>query len=304
MAEVQWIKIYTNMFDISRKIKSIEQMPQSDTILIVWFKLLLLAGKVNDGGAIYVTPSIPFGLAGLSYELRRPPELVEKALSIFEDFDMIERDNGFIYISSWEEYQNIEGMEKIREQNRLAQQRSRARRKQLQNKNNNNNDVSSDMSCDSHVTVMQSHGVDKEEDKDIKNKIIEKENKEKEIRHKYGEYSNVLLSDSDYEKLKSEFPSDYTTRIENLSSYIASTGKSYKNHLATIRNWAKKDASSPNKPTKSRYGDFDAEEAFQKALKRSYGPEMHKSENTKTAANDPYVRERMEALKEKIGQGG
>lgn len=69
----------------------------------------------------------------------------------------------------------------------------------------------------------------------------------KEVRHKYGAYNNVLLSDTDLEKLKTEFK-DYEERIERLSEYIASTGKSYKNHLATIRSWAKKD-----KQTKS-YG--------------------------------------------------
>lgn len=63
----------------------------------------------------------------------------------------------------------------------------------------------------------------------------------KPIRHKHGEYNNVLLSDEDFTKLKSEFPADYQDRIERLSSYMASTGKSYKNHLATIRNWARKD---------------------------------------------------------------
>ena len=63
----------------------------------------------------------------------------------------------------------------------------------------------------------------------------------KPTRHKYGEYQNVLLSDADLEKLKAEFPTDYESRIERLSEYIASTGKTYKNHLATIRNWAKRD---------------------------------------------------------------
>ena len=65
--------------------------------------------------------------------------------------------------------------------------------------------------------------------------------KPKPVRHKFGEYKNVLLSDEDVEKLKTEFPTDWVARIENLSSYIASTGKSYKNHLATIRNWARKE---------------------------------------------------------------
>lgn len=292
MAEVQWIKIYTNMFDISRKIKSIEQMPQGDTILVVWFKILMLAGKVNDGGAIYVTPSFPFDLAGLSYELRRPINIVEKALSIFEKFDMIERDNGFIYISSWEEYQNIEGLEKIREQTRKRVAKHR------ENKRIQNGNVTSNVT--SNVTVTECNGIDKEEDKDIKNKIIEKEKKEKEIHHKYGEYSNVLLSDSDYEKLKTEFPSDYTARIESLSSYIASTGKTYKNHLATIRNWARKEVNTPNKPQKTRYGNFDPDEAFQKALARSYGPEMHKSENPKTAGEDESIRKRAEDLQKRL----
>lgn len=63
----------------------------------------------------------------------------------------------------------------------------------------------------------------------------------KETRHKYGEYSNVLLSDTDMEKLQAEFPTDWEERIERLSAYMASTGKSYKNHLATIRNWARRD---------------------------------------------------------------
>ena len=65
--------------------------------------------------------------------------------------------------------------------------------------------------------------------------------KKKPVRHKYGEYNNVLLSDEDYEKLVNEFPIDYQERIERISEYMASTGKSYKNHLATIRNWARKE---------------------------------------------------------------
>ena len=60
---------------------------------------------------------------------------------------------------------------------------------------------------------------------------------------KYGEYQNVLLSDEELEKLKAEYPSDWAARIERLSEYIASSGKKYRSHLATIRSWAKKDAS-------------------------------------------------------------
>ena len=63
----------------------------------------------------------------------------------------------------------------------------------------------------------------------------------KPTRHKYGTYKNVFLTDEDVEKLKTEFPDDWQNRIERLSEYIASSGKTYKNHLATIRVWAKKD---------------------------------------------------------------
>lgn len=73
----------------------------------------------------------------------------------------------------------------------------------------------------------------------------------REPRHKYGEYSNVLLSDTDLAKLKSEFPNDWEERIERLSAYIASTGKSYKSHLATIRNWARRDSEARKKTSRN-----------------------------------------------------
>ena len=70
-------------------------------------------------------------------------------------------------------------------------------------------------------------------------------------KHQHGEYKNVLLSDEELEKLKAEFPNDYQQRIERVSEYCASTGKSYKNYLATIRNWAKKDTPKEEPKRKS-----------------------------------------------------
>ena len=78
---------------------------------------------------------------------------------------------------------------------------------------------------------------------------IEEAAPQKPTRHKYGMYENVLLTDQDYQRLVEEFPNDYRDRIERLSEYIASTGKKYKSHLATIRSWARKD--TVQKPTKS-----------------------------------------------------
>lgn len=63
----------------------------------------------------------------------------------------------------------------------------------------------------------------------------------KEIQYRYGSYENVLLSDTEYGKLRQEFPGDYLMRVERLSEYMASTGRSYKNHFATIRSWTKRE---------------------------------------------------------------
>ena len=142
MAEVKWIKVSTDMFESNRKIKQIEMMPEGDTVLVIWLKLLLLAGNVNDGGAIYLTPEIPYTEEMLATELRRPLNTVKTALAEFERFGMIEIVDDILHLSSWEKYQNTEKLNEIREYNRIAKQRSRERRKQLQDVNDNVNDKS------------------------------------------------------------------------------------------------------------------------------------------------------------------
>ena len=99
---------------------------------------------------------------------------------------------------------------------------------EIQNENDNDNENENEVSYHDTLT---NRATNREEPK----------KEEKEVRHKYGEYKNVLLSDNDMEKLKAEFPQDYKERIERLSGYIAQSGKTYKSHLATIRNWARKD---------------------------------------------------------------
>ena len=74
----------------------------------------------------------------------------------------------------------------------------------------------------------------------------------KPVKHKYGEYKNVLLTDEELEKLQDEY-FDWEERIERLSSYVASTGKSYKSHYATIRNWARKDQEQKAQPVRQGY---------------------------------------------------
>lgn len=90
-----------------------------------------------------------------------------------------------------------------------------------------------------------------------KEKRSKKAKKPKKERHRYGEYKNVLLTDEDFEKLKAEFPSDYEQRIESLSEYIESSGKSYKNHLATMRAWSRRD-----KPKKAKTGIYSSDASY------------------------------------------
>ena len=100
--------------------------------------------------------------------------------------------------------------------------------------------------------------------KDSIGEYIEEAEPPKNPRHKYGLYENVLLTDEDYKKLQAEFPHDYTARIERLSEYIASTGKKYKNHLATIRNWARND--KVQKPANRKGGNVFLEIAQEEGI--------------------------------------
>lgn len=127
MAETEWIKLYLKTFRTSRKISAIERMKNGDTFIVIWFKLLCLAGEINDDGAVYITPKVPFDSISLADELKKPRAVVDAAIKVFEEHDMLFRDDaGFIQILNWEKYQNVEGLEKIRKQTRERVARCRA----------------------------------------------------------------------------------------------------------------------------------------------------------------------------------
>lgn len=238
MADVKWIKIAVDMFD-NRKIKQIGSMPEGDSLLLMWVQLLCLAGNVNDGGFIYLTKEIPYTDEMLATQFNKPISTVRLALKTFEQFGMIEIINNMIFLSSWEKYQSTDRLATIREKDRERKQRKREAENLLPQN-----------SMEIPRTSMDVPRIDIEGDIDIdkdKNKSISK----KSPRHKHGEYQNVLLSDDDLEKLKAEFPSDWDQRIQRLSEYMASSGKSYKNHLATIRNWARRDKPAAKAAAKS-----------------------------------------------------
>lgn len=127
--DVRWIKLKTSMFD-DEKIKLIESMPDKDSILIIWIKLLVQAGKCNATGYIYLNETLPYTDEMLSTIFNRPLNTIRLALNIFQKFGMIElNEDGAIYINNWEKHQNIEGLEKIREQTRLRVAKHREQKK-------------------------------------------------------------------------------------------------------------------------------------------------------------------------------
>lgn len=115
MAEVRWIKITTGMFD-DEKIKLIEKMPEGASILLIWIKLLTLAGRCNASGYIFLAENIPYSEEMLSTIFNSTTQIIRLALSTFQNFNMIEiLENHLIRIINWEKHQNIEGLDKIRD---------------------------------------------------------------------------------------------------------------------------------------------------------------------------------------------
>ncbi|KRG09866.1 MULTISPECIES: phage replisome organizer N-terminal domain-containing protein [Staphylococcus] len=144
MGEVSWIKLKVGMFDDS-KIKYIEALPERDTIITIWVKLLTLAGKYNEQGYIMLSENLPYNEEMLANEFNRPLNSIRLALQTFETLGMTEIVQGVIKISNWEKHQNIEGLDKIREQNRLRKQKQREKQKTLP---------------DSHVKSRDGHATD------------------------------------------------------------------------------------------------------------------------------------------------
>lgn len=160
MADVKWIKLTTDMFD-NRKIKHLRRLPDGDSIVLIWVMLLTMAGRCNASGMIFLTENIPYTHKMLADELDFEESTVVLALNALENLDMVVTNNGYFTIAGWEEYQNIEGMDKIREQTRKRVAKYRENKSLLP------------CNATSNATVTQCNATDKEEDKEID---IEEEN--------------------------------------------------------------------------------------------------------------------------------
>ena len=130
MSEVKWIKIVTDIFD-DEKILLIESMPEGDAIIVIWFKLLCLAGKQNNGGVFQINGRIPYTDEMFATIFRRNVNTVRLALSTFEKFDMIEIINNTVTIPKWERHQKLDALEASRAASRNRVARFRERQKLL-----------------------------------------------------------------------------------------------------------------------------------------------------------------------------
>lgn len=164
MAEIKWIKLTTDMFD-NRKIKHLRKLPEGNNIVLIWVMLLTMAGRCNANGMIFLTENIPYTPKMLADELGFEESTVKLALQALEQLNMIVTDGNFFMVAGWQEHQNAEGLDKIREQTRQRVAKHREQQKHLLG----------NVTC--NVTVTECNAIeedieeDKEKDKERERKV-------------------------------------------------------------------------------------------------------------------------------------
>lgn len=128
MSEIKWIKITTDMFE-DDKIDFITNLPEADAIIVIWIRILTLAGKSNAGGYVFLTEKIPYTDEMLAHKFKKPLNIIKLALETFIRLDMIDMDERGIFLPNWEKHQNIEALEMYRERERARKQEYRERKR-------------------------------------------------------------------------------------------------------------------------------------------------------------------------------
>lgn len=201
MSEIKWIKITTDIFD-DEKIRLIDALPDHDAILVIWFKILALAGKHNRNGLLMMSDKVHYTDEMLATIFQRPLNSVRMALGVFEQFGMIEIIDGVITLPNWEKHQNIDGMERIKEQTRNRVARHREKQKNL---------ALGNVTC--NVTVTASNALEEEAEGD-KTKNKTRLDKDKNITTTSSE--NILeLFQSEFRRLLSGFEIEEINHLLN-----------------------------------------------------------------------------------------
>lgn len=201
MSEIKWIKITTDIFD-DEKICLIDALPDHDAILVIWFKILALAGKHNRNGLLMISDKVHYTDEMLATIFRRPLNTVRMALGVFEQFGMVEIIDGIIALPNWEKHQNIDGMEKIKKQTRNRVAKYRKKQKSLA--------LGGNVTC--NVTVTGGNATEEEGDKN-KNRL----DKDKNITTTTTSSSeNILeLFQSEFRRLLSGFEIEEINHLLN-----------------------------------------------------------------------------------------
>ena len=191
MAEVKWIQLSIDMFN-NRKIKYLRSLPEGNNIILIWVALLTIAGRCNAGGMIFLTENVPYTPDMLAMELDFEKSTVLLALEALKRLGMIQDYDDSLFITGWEEHQNIDGLAKIKEQNRIRKQRQREREA-----------VKIECHVTSHADATPCHATDIERDIDIDK---EREEEKEEDKRKRGNINYQLIADM-YNNTCVSFPS-------------------------------------------------------------------------------------------------
>ena len=165
---VKWIKIVTDIFD-DEKVLMIEALPNADAIIVIWFKLLCLAGKANNSGVFLMNDKIAYTDEMLAAIFRRDLNTVRMALNVFEQYGMIEVVNNTITIPNWSKHQTLDAYEKKKERDRVYQQNRREKQKLLaegKGEIKKSSDKSCDESFDSSLTSQKIAPLEEEREED------------------------------------------------------------------------------------------------------------------------------------------
>ncbi len=166
MADVKWIKITTDIFD-DEKMLLIESLPDANAIIVVWFKLLCLAGKMNNSGVFMMNDRIAYTDKMLSTIFRMKESTVQLALQTFEQFGMIELIDGVITIPNWNKHQTLDAYEQKKERDRIYQAERRKKQKLLISKSSDSKTiVSSDVEKNRSLEEDKEEEIDKDKEKE------------------------------------------------------------------------------------------------------------------------------------------
>lgn len=157
MVQVQWLKVYTDIFD-NEKMKKLLRNRDGDTYFRVWIQLLTLAAKSNQHGAILLGENIPMSKEDLAKVMHKTLNKLDKIIQNLHKLDMIIVEKDTICIKNWDMYQSADELEKLRESNRRRQQKYRDKQK------------------DSNVIVTLSNTEDKNREEKNKNRQDNLEN--------------------------------------------------------------------------------------------------------------------------------